>query len=68
MVTKTRQSQIAKFRAAARELGANDNEKRFNEKLGKIAKAKPSDPPKKSKSKKDGWLTGPPYISGEKIA
>jgi hypothetical protein len=39
--------QIDKFKQAARELGTDDNEKRFNEKLGKIAKAKPAPPPKK---------------------
>jgi hypothetical protein len=34
-------TQIAAFKKAARELETDDNEKRFNEKLGKIAKAKP---------------------------
>jgi hypothetical protein len=38
---KEGKSQIARFRAAARELETDDSEKRFNEKLGKIAKAKP---------------------------
>jgi hypothetical protein len=42
-------TQIEKFKQAARELETDDNEKRFNEKLGKIAKQKPADPPKKSK-------------------
>jgi hypothetical protein len=41
--------QIDKFRKAARELETDDSEKRFNEKMGKIAKAKPKPPPKKSK-------------------
>jgi hypothetical protein len=35
------QKQIAKFKQAARELETDDSEKRFNEKLGKIAKQKP---------------------------
>jgi hypothetical protein len=43
--------QVEKFKQAARELETDDNEKRFNEKLGKIARQKPSDPPKKSKKK-----------------
>jgi hypothetical protein len=42
-------SQVDKFKQVARELKTDDNEKRFNERLGKIAKAKPPDPPKKSK-------------------
>ena len=40
MSKKSEQSQIAKFRMAARELETDDSEKHFNEKLGKIAKAK----------------------------
>jgi hypothetical protein len=42
-------TQVQKFREAARDLVTDDSEKRFNEKLGKIAKAKPKPPPKKSK-------------------
>jgi hypothetical protein len=43
-------NQVAKFRQAARELEADDNEKRFNEKLGKIARQKPAPrPQRKSK-------------------
>jgi hypothetical protein len=38
--------QIDKFKQAARDLETDDSEKRFNEKLGKIAKAKPADKPK----------------------
>lgn len=34
-------TQLDKFKEAARELGADDDEGRFNEKLGKIAKQKP---------------------------
>jgi hypothetical protein len=44
-------SQVQKFREAARELETDDNEKRFNERLGKIAKQKPGAPVKKSKKK-----------------
>jgi hypothetical protein len=35
-------SQIDKFREAARQLETDDDEKRFDERLGKIAKAPPS--------------------------
>jgi hypothetical protein len=38
-------TQIDKFEAAARELETDDDEKRFDEKLGKIAKQKPTGPP-----------------------
>jgi hypothetical protein len=41
MATPKSKSQISKFQQAARELGTDDSEKRFNEKLGKIAKQKP---------------------------
>jgi hypothetical protein len=34
-------SQLQKFKEAARDLETDDDEKRFNEKLGKIAHAKP---------------------------
>jgi hypothetical protein len=37
-----KKSQVQKFREAARDLEADDSEKRFNERLGKIAKQKPS--------------------------
>jgi hypothetical protein len=48
-----KKSQVEKFREAARELEADDSEKRFNEKLGKIARQKPSEPEtKKSKTGK----------------
>jgi hypothetical protein len=49
--SKKSQTQVEKFRQAARELGTDDNEKRFNEKLGKIARQKPADPPKSKKKK-----------------
>jgi hypothetical protein len=41
MATPKRESQIDKFKQAARDLEADDNEKRFNERLGKIVKQKP---------------------------
>jgi hypothetical protein len=53
LATKTKQSQVAKFRAAARDLETDDDEKRFDERLGKIAKAKPKSPePEKPKTGK----------------
>jgi hypothetical protein len=52
VLPKRKESQIAKFRAAARDLDADDDEKGFNEKLGKIAKAKAAArPPKKKRAK-----------------
>lgn len=35
-------TQLDKFKEAARELECDDDEKRFKERLGKLAKAKPS--------------------------
>jgi hypothetical protein len=43
------ESQIDKFKQAARELEADDNEKRFNERLSKIARQKPVVEPKPKK-------------------
>ena len=40
-----KQTQLDKFKKAARDLGADDSEKRFNERLGKIAKQSPPDAP-----------------------
>jgi hypothetical protein len=37
-------SQVEKFREAARELETDDDEKRFDEPLAKIARQKPSEP------------------------
>jgi hypothetical protein len=51
MAAKKASSQVAKFRAAARELGTDNSEKRFNEKLGKIANAKPKGSPTKRPKK-----------------
>jgi hypothetical protein len=42
MTVKKSGSQLSKFRKAARELETDDSEKRFNERLGKIAKQKPA--------------------------
>lgn len=36
-------SQIERFKEAARELGTDDDEERFNERLRKMAKQKPKD-------------------------
>jgi hypothetical protein len=41
MKTKLEITQIEKFKRAARELETDDSEEHFNEKLGKIARAKP---------------------------
>jgi hypothetical protein len=41
-MTKPKQTQIEKFKQAARDLEADDSEKRFNDRLRKIAKQKPS--------------------------
>jgi len=41
-MTKPKQTQLAKFKAAAREPETDDSEKRFNERLGKIVRQKPT--------------------------
>ena len=51
-MTKKPSSQLAKFKQAARDHDTDDSEKRFNERLGKIAKQKPPAPVKKSKPNK----------------
>ncbi|BCA01132.1 MULTISPECIES: hypothetical protein [Bradyrhizobium] len=38
--------QLEKFKQAARELETDDDEKRFDERLGKIARQKPAERPK----------------------
>jgi hypothetical protein len=43
---KTEHSQIERFKEAARELGTDDDEEQFNEKLRKLAKQKPTPDPK----------------------
>ena len=40
--TNEGQSQLDKFKAAARELECDDDDQRFKERLGKLAKAKPA--------------------------
>lgn len=47
-----KQTQLEKFKKAARALETDDSEKRFNERLGKIAKQKPSKPTKRTKGTK----------------
>jgi hypothetical protein len=47
-MAKTTRSQVQKFKEAARSLQTDDSEKRFNERLTKIAKAKPEKPSQKS--------------------
>jgi hypothetical protein len=42
-------SQLEKFKEAARELETDDSEAAFNERLGKIARQKPTDPPSPAK-------------------
>jgi hypothetical protein len=44
-----RESQIDKFKQAARDLETDNDERRFDEKLGKIARQKPADPPERPK-------------------
>lgn len=39
-------TQLDKFKEAARKLECDDDEKRFKERLGKLAKAKPEKPTK----------------------
>ena len=37
----SKKSQLDRFKEAAREIGTDDDEARFNEKLGKLVKPKP---------------------------
>jgi len=48
-MTKPKQTQLGKFKEAAREAEADDSEQRFNERLKEIARkpAKPADKPQK---------------------
>jgi hypothetical protein len=43
MSTSKIKSQIERFKEAARELGTDDDEERFNERLRKLAKQKPDE-------------------------
>jgi hypothetical protein len=52
MKVMAKENQLEKFKKAARELETDNSEMRFNEKLGKIAKAKPPAPAKKPKMKR----------------
>lgn len=42
MANNPKESQIDKFKEAARELECDDDDKRFQDKLAKLAKAKPA--------------------------
>ncbi len=46
-------TQIEKFKQAARELEADDDEKHFNEKLDKIARQQPAPKPSKKAAAKE---------------
>ena len=43
MMTTDKKSQLDRFKEAARQLETDDDEERFNEKLGKLVKQKPKD-------------------------
>lgn len=49
-MTDQKDSQIDKFKQAARELECDDDDQRFKERLGKLAKAKPHSPPSPDRS------------------
>lgn len=40
---ETDKTQLDRFKEAAREIGTDDDEAKFNEKLGKLVKQKPDD-------------------------
>ncbi len=42
-MTDTKKSQLERFKEAARQLEADDDEKRFDEKLKRLAKQKPDE-------------------------
>lgn len=42
-MTSAKKSQLERFKEAARKLGTDDDEERFNDKLKKLAKQKPDD-------------------------
>ena len=50
--TEVQITQTERFKQAARELGCDDNESHFEEKLKAIARHKPPDKPSKSKQPK----------------
>jgi hypothetical protein len=52
MKPKTADEQVKAFRKAAREIGCDENEGRFQEALRTVAKAKPNHRPKENKQTK----------------
>lgn len=44
-MTETKQSQLDKFKEAALDLGADDDEQRFKERLKNLVKQKPAEKP-----------------------
>jgi hypothetical protein len=53
MASKSSKSQIQKFREAARDLGCDESDERFEEALRAVAKHKPQDNPKPSSNNED---------------
>jgi hypothetical protein len=52
-MAKSKPSQIQKFREAARELGCDESDERFQEALRAVAKQKPESNPKPSSKNED---------------
>ena len=52
-MTDAKQSQLKRFKEAARQLGADDDENRFNEKLRKLAKPLTDKSPSESMKSED---------------
>jgi hypothetical protein len=50
--TRNADSQVKRFREAARDLGCDESEERFNEALKKVARHKPVEPDEKPERKK----------------
>ncbi len=48
MTVSDDKTQLERFKEAAREIGTDDDEAKFNEKLGKLVKGKPTTGNKKS--------------------
>lgn len=53
-MTDTPQTQLDKFKQAARELETDDDPKRFGERLGKLVKQKPEPQDNTAKGRKGG--------------
>ena len=51
---ENKKTQLDRFKEAARELEADDDEERFNEKLGKLVKPKLTDESKSQSMRTDG--------------